>query len=653
MDSKSFSDSVPMENVAVRDPFWGRMMETVRTEMIPYQWEVLNDRVPGVEPSCCIQNFRIAAGKAAGRHGGCVFQDSDVAKWLEAVAYSLIWHEDPDLEKTADEAIDLICDAQQPDGYMDTYYIINGLDGRFTSLQHNHELYCLGHMTEAAVAYYKATGKEKLLLAVIRCIDLVDSLIGPQEGKLHGYPGHEILEMALIRLYHVTRDEKHLRLARYFIDERGKEPLFFEEERKRRGEPADDQNRLPRERYHQADVPVREQQHAEGHAVRALYLYSGMADVARETGDESLVQACKRLWKDMTRRQMYITGGIGATHHGEAFTCDYDLPNDTNYAETCASVGLVFFARRMLELDPDSDYADVMEQALYNSVISGMSLDGRHFFYVNPLEAVPELSENEEDHRHVKVERQKWFGCACCPPNLARLLTSLGGYICTVRGETLYQNLYIGGTTVHELNGHPVRFELSTSYPWQGEISVTVHTKQPARFTYALRIPGWCRDFVLTLNGKEIPFVKERGYAKIDREWTEGDEICLAFEMPVRRVCANPRVREDVGKIAVMRGPLVYCLEEEDNGPGLHRVFLSDSDAFSASWEPDFLGGIVTLGSTGKRLKENDGDEDCLYDSGHSSSFESCTLKWIPYYAWANRSPGEMIVWVHRLQSAD
>ncbi len=642
--------AVPLKNVEIHDPFWSKVQETVRTQMIPYQWEALNDRIPGADPSYCIRNFKIAAGLEKGRHGGAVFQDSDLAKWIEAAAYSLEKHPDAKLEKEVDETIGLICKAQRPDGYMDTYYILNGLDQRFTDLEENHELYCLGHMTEAAVAYYEATGKDRLLKAVIRCIDLVDSLIGPEKGKIHGYPGHEILEMALVRLYRVTHNEKHLRLARYFIDERGKEPLFFEEERKKRGLPGDG-NRIIRNSYHQADRPVREQEKAEGHAVRAVYLYSGMADVARETGDRSLSEACRRLWNDMTHRQMYLTGGIGATHHGEAFTYDYDLPNDTAYAETCASVGLVFFARRMLELEPRAEYADVMERVLYNGALSGMSLDGKRFFYVNPLEADPEASRKEEDHRHVKITRQKWFGCACCPPNLARLLASLGGYVCTSTPDTLYQNLYIGGTVSAVAGGIPVRVEFRSSLPLKGSVSAVVHPAGRGRFRYALRIPAWCGGkFSLLLNGEKADFQSENGYAVLDREWKDGDEIRLSMEMKVRRVFANPRVGEDVGRVAVTRGPLVYCLEEADNGPGLCRVCLPDRTVFRETAAEGLPENIVALSSDGFRFSLKNWDSDLLY-ADHAPTLEPCSLLWVPYYAWANRRPGEMSVWVHRFLS--
>ena len=385
------SGALPADLSAVKitGGFWSRLQELVRTQVIPYQWEALNDRIEGAAPSHCMENFKVAAGQREGSFGGCVFQDSDFAKWIEAVGYSLTIHPDPELEKTADEAIDLVCSAQQPDGYLNTYYIINGLEDRFTNLAHNHELYCLGHLMEGAIAYYQATGKDKLLNAVRRYADLVDSLFGAEEGKLQGYPGHEIIEMALVKLADVTGEERYLRLAKYFIDQRGQEPNYFREEIEKSGKPWGWAKSPFGLQYYQAGKPVREQTAAEGHAVRAVYLYSGMADVARKTGDESLWNACRTLWDSIVRRRMYVTGSIGSAHYGESFTFDYDLPNDSVYGETCAAIGLVFFARRMLETEAKGEYADVMEQALYNGVISGMSLDGRSFFYVNPLEVLP------------------------------------------------------------------------------------------------------------------------------------------------------------------------------------------------------------------------------------------------------------------------
>ena len=638
--------SVNLSKIQIEDKFWKEYMELVRSHVIPYQWEALNDRIENAAPSYCIQNFRVAAGREEGKFQGMVFQDSDVYKWLEAVAYSLMWYPDAELEKTADETIELIAAAQQPDGYLDTYYIINGLDKRFTNLMDHHEMYCLGHMVEAAVAYYYATGKDTFLNVAIGYSNCAYENLGTEEGKIPGYPGHEVAEMALIALYEITKDERHLKLAKYFIDQRGQAPLFFDEECKRNNNICCWDDTYMKKQYYQAGKPVREQDKAEGHAVRAVYLYSGMTDVASATEDQELFEACERLWENITTRQMYVTGAIGATEHGEAFSYDYDLPNDAVYAETCAAIGLIFFARRMFEITKDSRYTDVMERALFNGVISGMSLDGKQFFYVNPLEVTPEACEKNYFLRHVKPERQKWFGCACCPPNVARLLSSIGGYAFEADDSSLYINLYMGGKVELELNGQKNILNVETNYPWDGNVTVTVENDAAAEFACALRLPGWCQNYTLKVNGEEAVCEVEKGYAILKREWKSGDRIILDMEMPVVLVEANPLVREDIGKVAVMRGPLVYCLEEHDNGDQLQQMYLVEGAEFVEKFEPDLLKGVLTLTTEGKQISKAGWGCNDLYRTYRSRSFEKKELKFIPYYAWANRGIGEMRIWV-------
>lgn len=637
---------MPLGDVSIQDDFWKEYMELVRKHVIPYQWEALNDRIEGAEPSYCMQNFRVAAKMEEGSFQGMVFQDSDAYKWLEAVAYSLMWHPDETLEATADQAIDIISAAQQPDGYLDTYYILNGLEKRFTNLMDHHELYCLGHMVEGAVAYYKATGKRKFLDTAIGYVNCVYDNIGNEPGKKPGYPGHEVAEMALAALYEVTKDPKHLELAKYFIDQRGQAPLYFAREREQNKNDFFWKDSYFQDQYYQAGKPVRLQDRAEGHAVRAVYLYTGMAEVASASEDMELFEACQRIWNNIVEKQMYVTGAIGSSQYGEAFTFDYDLPNDTVYAETCAAIGLIFFARRMFEITRDSRYADVMERCLYNGVISGMSLDGKKFFYVNPLEAVPEASEKDYYKKHVKVERQKWFGCACCPPNVARLLSSIGGYAYEYNEKEFFMNLFIGGSMHAVLDGKENQFRVETEYPWNGHVKIQVENEADTAFTYAVRVPGWCRGYSLKLNGEAVKCPVENGYLLMERCWKNGDEIVFSMEMPVELVAANPRVREDIGKVAVMRGPVVYCLEEADNQNQLQELYLSENPEFAVKYEKDLLKGVVTLTTEGKRLSEEAWDEKTLYKPYTGRKFVPQTLKFIPYYAWTNRTVGEMLVWV-------
>lgn len=644
MNSEIYTAQLPPGAYQIDDPFWAGKMETVRTQMIPYQWKALNDQVEGAAPSHCIKNFKIAAGMEDGKFEGRVFQDSDVAKWLEAVGYVLSWHKDEELERTADEVIRIIAAAQQPDGYLDTYYIINGLEKRWTNLMNDHELYCAGHMIEAGIAYYEGTGKRELLEVVIRLADCIDGTFGPEEGKLHAYPGHEIIEMALVRLYCLTKEERYLKLAKYFIDERGQEPLYFKQEREKYGNTYYWEDSLFQEQYFQAGKPVREQKEAQGHAVRAMYLYSGMASAAKETGDTSLWEACATLWDNVVHKQMYITGAVGSSDYGEAFTFDYDLPNDTVYGETCASIGLIFWARRMLEVEPGSEYADVMELALFNTCLSGMSLDGKKFFYVNPLEVNPEACRKDQLKKHVEYERQPWFECACCPPNLARLISSLGSYVVTANDSVLYLHLYVGGRMKNPQNGMALRIE--SGLPWDSEVEITVEDCRKETYELAFRMPGWADGVRILLNGEaQTKFTDVDGYIHFQREWTPGDVVKLAFDMPVRINRANPSVKENIGKIAVSRGPIVYCLEEIDNGNELHRLSLCTKKEMEVL-RGNVLEGAVELRGCGRRLSDA-GFNGALYAADVEETYDEQKLRFIPYYLWNNRGIGEMTVWVN------
>ncbi len=664
MDQANFSFPVELKQVRITDDFWEKEIRLVREQVVPYQWEALNDRVPDAEPSYCIHNFK-AAGKLneqaknkdfvrpvysverfqhlpedpekpeETRFYGFVFQDSDYAKWIEAVAYLLEQQPDPELERIADESIDIVCAAQQPDGYLDTFYILNDLSKRFTNLKDYHELYCMGHLIEGAVAYYKATAKRKLLDAACRYADCVAEHIGPEEGKLRGYPGHEVAEMALAKLYELTGEERFLRLGQYFLDERGREPCYFDLEHQLKPDGG------RRNRYYQAHKPVREQEEAVGHAVRAVYLYSGMADFARLTGDESLKTACRRLWKDIVERKMYLTGGIGATHIGEAFSFAYDLPNDTAYAETCAAIGMAFFARRMLELEADSEYGDVLEREIYNGALSGMDFSGTRFFYVNPLEVLPEACREDSRKEHVQPVRQKWFGCSCCPPNLARLIGSIGSYVYTQREDAVFVHLYIGSRLEKQLKTGSLRLEMESWFPWEGKVRLKIECDATEPCTVALRMPGWCGDCRVK-GAEDAQRRQEKGYLYLTKVW--GSEILeLDFPMEARLVQADSRVREDIGKAAVMRGPLVYCMEQADNGENLHLLRLEPEAGFTAcSLE---IAGRQVLALKGKGWRQRPTEGQRLYSVYTRPQFDPVSLTWVPYYAWANRGEGEMQVW--------
>lgn len=543
MESKNYSTPLDLKQIRITDEFWSREQELVRREVIPYQWEALNDRIPEAAPSYCMRNFKVAgrlmrkkrekgtdfvapsytfrgfealpedpANPDPDKFYGFVFQDSDFSKWIEAVGYSLINHPDPELERIADEAIDIVCAAQAENGYLDTYYIINGMDRIFTNLRDHHELYCFGHLAEGAIAYYQATGKDKLLKAVERYGTFVGQYFGPEEGQCKGYPGHEIAEMALAHLYELTGEEKYLELSSFFLDMRGQKPYYFDLEERERAVHEGKTYREPGEgmryAYHQAHLPVRQQTEAVGHSVRAVYLYSGMADVARLKNDEDLYAACRRLWHSIVGEKLYITGGIGGTHLGEAFSFPYDLPNDTAYSETCAAIGLAFFARRMLEIEAVGEYGDVMEQALYNTVLAGMALDGKSFFYVNPLEVLPEACDKDERKRHVKSMRQKWFGCACCPPNIARIVSSLGAYVYTANEDTLYTHLYVGSKIGCSLGGEQFKMLVESDFPWEGNVKVTLCAAGRVQGTLAFRIPGWCKRAEVLAQAGDVPLAE-------------------------------------------------------------------------------------------------------------------------------------------------
>lgn len=637
------NEFAPLKDVRVKDGFWSKYEALAKDVIIPYQWEALNDRVPDTEPSHAIENFKIAAGEAEGEFHGFVFQDSDVAKWLEAVSYRLIIAPDEELEKTADDVIDLIGRAQREDGYLDTYYLLKEKGKEFTNLLDCHEMYVAGHMAEAAVAYYEATGKRKLLDIICRFLDLIAQKVGKEDGKLHGYSGHPEIELALVRVYKATGEKKYLDFCEYLVNERGTEPNFFQQELEARGfiNMWGGKDKKADTRYCQAHKPIREQKEAVGHSVRAGYLYTGAAHLALEKNDKELFEACETLWDNATKKQMYVTGGFGATVYGEAFSFDYQLPNDLSYTETCAAISFLFFAQKMLMGEVDSKYSDVMERILYNGSISGMALDGRHFFYTNPLEIWDEQNKRVPTYRHNKVKRPGWFGCACCPPNLARMITSLGNYIYSSDENTVYAHLYIGSDARVKVGDKAVEISQRSMMPWEGKSEFTLGEGE---YTLAVRVPSWADGFTVKVNGKETEYEVKKGYAYIKGSWKKGDSVQVEMPLEVKLIEANPYVRADAGKVAISRGPVVYCIESKDNGDRLSSIRLSSDTAFRCEKDDELFEGAVSIYA--KAVKKKAWDTEDLYKA-FTASFEDVEIKAIPYAFWGNRDDNrEMAVWV-------
>ncbi len=623
---------VRVADVVIDDTFWLPRLQINRERTIPFQY------------AQCKDTGRIDALRLQWKPGDQPvphpFWDSDVAKWIEAASYSLATHPDPALDAQVDDTIALLASAQQPDGYLNTFFTVVKPNERWTDLRDAHELYCAGHLIEAGVAHFESTGKRSLLDVVSRYADYIDSVFGREPGKKRGYCGHEEIELALVKLYRVTGGQRYLRLAQYFVDERGREPFYFDQEAAERGTPGYFERhqsggalRTSRQ-YNQAHQPVRDQQEVVGHSVRAMYLYSAMADLAGETGDKSLLEACRRLWDHLNSTRIYLTGGIGSAAQNEGFTADFDLPNRTAYAETCAAIGLVFWAHRMVQVETDGRYTDVLEQALYNGVLSGVSLDGTRFFYENPLES------------DGTVTRKPWFGVACCPPNLARLLASLGQYIYSAGDSEVAVHLYVQSSANLTVQGRPVSLRQETNYPWSGAVRLTVSSAEPVVFDLALRLPGWCRDAAVRVNGEALDLTGKvaKGYARISRVWTPGDTVELTLAMPVERVYSNPRVSADAGLTALQRGPLVYCFEEIDNHVALHRLSLAPDAPLEASLDPNLLGGAVVIHGEGCAL-DDQGWDGTLYRREPPESVPA-RLTAIPYHAWDNRGEGQMRVWL-------
>jgi hypothetical protein len=612
-----------VQNIQLGNGFLGSIIEKIRTKMIPFQLSALKNEVLNAAPSCAIKNFEIAAGLKNGEFHGMVFQDSDIGKWIEAAAYSLMLVKNPELENEIDKIIDIIASAQQSDGYLNTYFTLKEPDMKWKNLRECHEMYVAGHLIEGAAAYFKATGKDKFLTVMRRNADCIYEQFGP--GKTEGYPGHPELELALYRLSDVTGDKKYTELAALLLNRRGMEPNYFLDEYKKMMDAGEKVHWGDIDRagliYTQSHEPIRQQKRAVGHSVRALYLYAGMTDEAILTNDTDLINALDTLWDNVVNKQMYITGGLGSTKHGEAFAEDYELPNDTAYAETCASIAFVFWAKRMLKLHRKSEIADEMERMIYNTILAGANLEHDRYYYVNPLEVIPGISGISPDYNHALPERPAWFGCACCPPNMARLMLSLYDYAYDLNDDELTIHLYVDGTA--EWDG--VKVTHTGNYPWEGELCWNIICDR--KIKVMLRIPAWGGH-----GGGYRTYVLDKGEHSIN----------LSLNINIRRIYTNPAVRANANCVALMRGPLVYCFESIDNPAPLCALRLPGDSKITAETETSgVLKDMTVLKMQGLKAKTN----GALYAES-VPEYEPLELKAVPYFAWANRGLNEMRVWV-------
>jgi len=600
---------VSIKDVHLEDDFWAPKLKIIREITIPSQYKLLED-------TGRIFNFRRASGKEKGRYQGLFFNDSDVYKWLEAAAFSYAYNPDQSLLHKTRKLIDEIAAAQDEDGYLNTYFTFEMRDERWKNLRDMHELYCAGHLIQAAIAFYRATGERKLLNVACRLADHIANIFGPD--KRLGVPGHPEIEMALVELYRTTGRREYLELASFFIDNRGK-------------------GIIGGSLFHIDHKPFRELDEVVGHAVRALYLNCGATDIYLETGDQTLFATLMRLWRNMAEKKMYVTGGVGARYRGEAFGDDYELPNVRAYAETCAAIANFMWNWRMLLATGEGAFTDIMELTLYNGILSGLSLDGEHYFYVNPL-------ADRGGHR-----RREWFRCACCPPNIARLLASLPGYFYSTSKDGIWVHLYAKNVAKIRLGESLVTLTQNTNYPWNGEVEITIDPEEKSVFSLYLRIPGWCRKANIKVNGENLEIGVQPGkYFEINRLWKKGDKVHLSLEMTIERIVSHPHVIENNDRVALKRGPIVYCLEKADNPEfDVWDMLLPDDARLNAEWMPNMLGGVMVIRGEALAI-DTEKFEGTLYLSKTDVRYKFRRVKFtaIPYYAWANREEGPMIVWI-------
>ncbi|HEX3356247.1 MAG TPA: beta-L-arabinofuranosidase domain-containing protein [Tepidisphaeraceae bacterium] len=599
-EQNSGLQSVPVAEVKIADGFWKDKIEVVRDKTIAHNFMECDTHGR-------FRNFDRAAGVLGGAwEGKYFFDDSDPYKTIEGAAYVLMQKRDPELEKQIDDIAKRVAAAQMKDGYVDTWYQVKiGIDKRFTQEKDFHETYVAGHLIEAAVAYFEATGKRNLLDIAIKFADCIDHNFGP--GKRLDPPGHEEIELALVKLYHVTNEPRYLKLAEWFVAQRG-----------------ETEGRATNRDYDQDQLPVKEQREIVGHAVRAMYLYCGVADLARITGDKDYFTTMDSIWHDVVDRKMYVTGGIGPSGRNEGFTVAYDLPNDSAYAETCAGIGLGLWNQRLTLMHADGKYADVVERGMYNGILSGISLDGTKFFYVNPL-------SSRGDHH-----REAWFDCPCCPPNVERFIASIGERVYAFDANQILVNQFISSDTTVKLAKTAVKLSQRTNYPWDGDVKITVNAEPAEQFLIKVRIPGWCEGASIAVNGQKMEKLDvSNGYASVDRKWGAGDVVEVNFPMPVKRVYADPHVDADVGRVTIGRGPIIYALEGVDNERAVRNLVLPKDAEMTSEFRKDLLGGVTVVKGTATAVMDEDPAHDVKKD-----------FVAVPYYAWDNRSPGQMIVWL-------
>jgi DUF1680 family protein len=610
--------TLPFTNVSVLGGFWADRQKVNREFSLRHGYEMLKE--VGTH-----QNFLIAAGKMSGEWSGHRSRDSDLYKWLEAVAYELAAKPDRELQEMVDEAIELIASTQAKDGYLNTYYQHLAPDKRWTNIEFGHELYMAGHLMQAAVAHRRATGKDDLLQVACRFTDYISSVFGPDRRKTPS--GHPEIEMALIELSRETRDHRYLDLGIFFIDQRGYDTLG---------------NRFYGSWYYPDQVPVREASKIEGHAVRALYLNAGVTDAYIESGEEPLLHALERQWSDMTTKKMYITGGVGSRRHGESFGDEYELPNDRSYCETCAAIASIMWNWRMLLVTGEGRYADVIERSLYNGFLSGVSADGKRFFYLNPLFSTGDF------------ERSKWFGCACCPPNVMRLMSSIQHYIATFDKNGIQLHQYIPSKIESVSYDKRITVGVDTNYPWEGLIGITVEETHGGPWSLSVRIPEWSDMLSLRINGKSEELNMARGYVIIDRKWEKGDTLELEMPIEPRFTVSHPRIHANRGSVAIERGPLVYCLEQidHDSSANILDVEIDTSAPLQAEWRDDILGGVMAVKTSGSLVEYGPwGNEIYRTLSSEQLNKRPVQLTAVPYYAWANRGKGAMCVWIPKAET--